>query len=250
MAVEGRSFKIDFGHEIASGKPALALEKVDLRKYATIYLLNVPDFTPKQVKALESYVNDGGGVAFFLGPLVSLDLYNKELYKAGKGIFPAPLKELYPARELPALEKKGGDSYDLLIRDDKFGSMDQVPIFGEFLKEPSHRMPLQDLPIRRYFKVDRNAWSSRKKAREVVATITGKGLELGQPWLELQIEGEEKANRYKLEGPLARLDIARLAIGSRHSWVLLDDGISGMDAPTTGKQMADPIFELATLPNE
>lgn len=69
------------------------LEKPDLRKYASIFLLNVPGVTEAGAKALETYVREGGGVGFFLGPNVKPVEYNKWLYNDGAGVFPVPLPE-------------------------------------------------------------------------------------------------------------------------------------------------------------
>ncbi len=172
-SLKSHKFHIEFADEISPNKLTEALEKVDLRKYAGIYLLNVPELTPKQVTILENYVNDGGGVAFFLGPLVKADHYNKALYREGKGLFPAPLKApfYFPKEGEPALEPKGADTFHLLIREDKFGNMGNVPIFGEFLRDPAFRLPLYDMPIRRYFQVDRARWKQEPERVFELATL-------------------------------------------------------------------------------
>ncbi|HEY2784912.1 MAG TPA: BatA domain-containing protein [Fimbriiglobus sp.] len=69
------------------------LEKPDLRKYSSIFLLNVPAVTEAGAKGLETYVREGGGVGFFLGPNVKPAEYNKWLYNDGAGVFPVPLPE-------------------------------------------------------------------------------------------------------------------------------------------------------------
>src|SRR5262245_59572070 len=69
------------------------LEKPDLRRFASVFLLNVPQVTEAGAKALETYVKEGGGVGFFLGPNVKPLEYNKWLYNDGNGVFPVPLPE-------------------------------------------------------------------------------------------------------------------------------------------------------------
>jgi hypothetical protein len=73
-----------------AGTPDM-LEKQDLRQYSSIYLLNVPQLTTAQVKNLERYVKEGGGVGIFLGPDVRSQNYNTEMYRDGEGFFPVPL---------------------------------------------------------------------------------------------------------------------------------------------------------------
>src|SRR5262249_15214129 len=69
------------------------LEQPNLDRYASIFLLNVPQISDKGVRNLESYARGGGSVAFFLGERVNADRYNERLYANGKGIFPAPLAD-------------------------------------------------------------------------------------------------------------------------------------------------------------
>ncbi len=62
-----------------------------LDKYAAIFLTNVERLDPAEIDALEAYARAGGGVAFFVGERVRGDVYNRELYRDGQGIFPLPL---------------------------------------------------------------------------------------------------------------------------------------------------------------
>ena len=65
------------GYELVSGSPA-DLEKPDLHKYPSIYLLNVRELSDKALRNLEEYVRQGGSVAFFLGERVNPEFYNQE----------------------------------------------------------------------------------------------------------------------------------------------------------------------------
>src|SRR5262245_20804139 len=67
------------------------LEKLDLRQFSSIYLLNVPSLTENQVKRLEGYVREGGGVGVFLGKDVRPQIYNAEMYREGAGFMPVQL---------------------------------------------------------------------------------------------------------------------------------------------------------------
>jgi hypothetical protein len=137
--------------------PAAALERDDLAGFGAVILLNVKELNAKQLANLESFSRAGGGVLFFLGPLVNSDYYNKHLYRAGKGLFPVPLeKSYYPPFNAPELKDSDLDDYDLLLRDDLFPA--RYPIFGEIFEDPSLRQCLKNLPVRRYFKAPRKDW--------------------------------------------------------------------------------------------
>ncbi len=74
-------------------EPASFLEDVDrLSEQAAVCLLDVPRLSDGQLAALEVYVNNGGGLAFFIGPDTDRSFYNGQLYRNGAGLFPAPLK--------------------------------------------------------------------------------------------------------------------------------------------------------------
>jgi hypothetical protein len=163
ISVPGKSYDIVFGDELAPGNataPTKVLERADLNKFPTIFMLNVNSLTPKQTTNLENYVREGGGVAFFMGPLVNAKWYNDKLYKDGKGMFPAPLRpEFYPAPNDKELEAKGASDTDqLIIREEKFATPVQTPIFGAMFADPKNKQPLRALTIRRYFKVAEGLW--------------------------------------------------------------------------------------------
>jgi hypothetical protein len=150
-------YKIVHGHELVGGDARKALASPDLEKYQTIILMNVPSLTDEQLARLEKYVRDGGGVAFFLGPKVREDAnvgyYNKFLYADGQGLFPVPLEnETIPPRDDKKELERSSKQFQLLLRGDQFGSDEQVPIFGEFLKQKkSQKDWLKHLPVKRYF---------------------------------------------------------------------------------------------------
>lgn len=63
----------------------------DLSKEAAIVLMDVATLKDDELAALEKYVENGGGVAWFVGSQTNRDFYNERLYRDGKGLFPAPL---------------------------------------------------------------------------------------------------------------------------------------------------------------
>jgi hypothetical protein len=173
MSVPGASYEVVHGDELSGGGPTKVLERSNLLQYPTIFILNVRELTtPKQLANLENYVREGGGVAFFLGPNVLADYYNKNLYKKGKGLFPVPLKETYyPDSEAPPRKPEVTGEDQLLLRDSQYSSLEQFPIFGAVVPEPKFRDFLKDLPIKRYFKVPRSEWRPEPNQVEELATL-------------------------------------------------------------------------------
>jgi hypothetical protein len=64
----------------------------DLTPYDCVFLCDVKQFTPAEVRRLETHLRRGGGAVFCLGPHVDPGAYNDLLYKNGAGILPANLK--------------------------------------------------------------------------------------------------------------------------------------------------------------
>jgi len=67
-------------------------DREQLSEQAAVCLLDVPRLADDELSALESYVREGGGVAFFVGAETERSFYNDRLYRNGEGLFPAPLK--------------------------------------------------------------------------------------------------------------------------------------------------------------
>jgi hypothetical protein len=157
------------GYEITQGEPRL-LERPNLGDYASIFLLNVPRLNEKQEKALEAYVRDGGGAAFFMGPLVSPQYYTKNLYNKGKGVFPVPLAEQY----FPLGEAERAADFNveqILLRREQFVNAFKFPIFGQVFREEKDQEVLRFLPIKRYWPVPRDQWQPTPGQTEELATL-------------------------------------------------------------------------------
>jgi len=71
--------------------PSFLRQHDQLQKFAAICLLDVPRLDESEVEALEAYVQQGGGLAWFLGPRVQRPFYNERLYRDGTGLLPVPL---------------------------------------------------------------------------------------------------------------------------------------------------------------
>jgi hypothetical protein len=137
------------------------LQKANLDRYASIYLLNVREISTKARESLESYVRAGGSVAFFMGDLVRPDQYNKELYRDGKGIFPVPLAD----RPSPELEPNLADlQLKIFVRNET------NPIFFD-VWQPKLRTFFDFLPIRRYYPVPRRIWHPEPGRVEELVTL-------------------------------------------------------------------------------
>lgn len=63
----------------------------DLAPYDCVFLCDLKQLTEAETRRLEMHLRSGGGVVFSLGPQVDLELYNRVLYRGGKGVLPARL---------------------------------------------------------------------------------------------------------------------------------------------------------------
>jgi hypothetical protein len=193
VSVPGASYQVVMGEEIGGGNALKALERPDLNKFPTIFLLNVPSLNEKQTVALENYVRAGGGVAFFLGDQVLSKDYNRLLYKDGNGVFPAPLKSaFFPKVDDPPLPPKGGDTFQMIVRDEKFPDPRLVPIFGAIFEEPKQREPLRNLPMHRYWPIARNQWKPEPGRVVELATLPNdaSATDFGKELMDIIQDGE------------------------------------------------------------
>ena len=68
------------------------LRRHPLERFQSICLVNVPELAPDVVRLLEQYVQQGGGLIWFLGDQSRPAFYNDKLFRAdGRGLFPARL---------------------------------------------------------------------------------------------------------------------------------------------------------------
>ncbi|MCA9233862.1 MAG: BatA domain-containing protein [Planctomycetales bacterium] len=111
-------------------EPASFLRKYEqLARFAAIFLLDLPRIDEAEVAALEDYVRRGGGLAIFVGPQTGRDFFNRQLYRDGEGLAPAPL-----------------DVPTQLLRDAEPGVADVVvsdhPVFRVFAGQRNGFLPL------------------------------------------------------------------------------------------------------------
>lgn len=207
------------------------LNKPTLGEYPSIILLNVnaKDIGDKGIKNLERYVQEGGGVAFFMGPKVQPGEYNRLLWRDGQGMFPAPL-------EARPTEAKGDPGEKLMraltqqpsiyIRDE------QHPMFAELYKEDKERQINKFFPylsIDKYYGVQRGRWSRTPNQDELI-TLPNRGA------LE-SYKGEARSliDDMKKRGQDDKNKTYRPSL-DRH-WTTIRNGLGGQ---------YDHLFQLAT----
>jgi hypothetical protein len=71
--------------------PSYLRKHEELPRFAAICLLDVPRLDEAEAAALEKYVQDGGGLAIFVGSQTQPRFYNERLYRNGDGLLPTPL---------------------------------------------------------------------------------------------------------------------------------------------------------------
>jgi hypothetical protein len=119
-----------------------ALASLDLATFDCIFMLDVERLDASEVAAVEDYVRAGGGIVFFTGPRTRAEIVNQTLYRAGAGVFPAPLAgsvDLLPdpagagapdlvAEEHPAVAVLSGQRNPLLdaVRVERFTAVERT----------------------------------------------------------------------------------------------------------------------------
>jgi hypothetical protein len=153
------------------------LDSLDLSvgRFSAVYLFNVPSLSEKAVKRLETYVEEGGQVAVFVGDKVQAPVYNKLLYAKGKGIFPAPLAAKPATRPSgdELMDRLFEGQYQVLLRDYRH------PVFSDVANEGGREL-FRFLIIAQYWPTEpRSEWKADGiKVRELM-TLPNRG-EMGE----------------------------------------------------------------------
>lgn len=97
----------------------------ELSRYSTIVLMNLPRLDQRAIENLESFVQNGGGLALVFGDLVTDNdylNYNRDWYREGKGLLPVPLVGPVPlaagGEEATDLLAESHPIFELLLRGD------------------------------------------------------------------------------------------------------------------------------------
>lgn len=115
-----------------------------LADYRVIYLLDVPRLDDRAIENLESYVMQGGGLAFFMGPNVDYAFYNRQLYKEGIGLMPLPIEgeEFLPAESQennPDIEIEDHPVFDVFLGERN--PLIRLVTISQFLQPPATWTP-------------------------------------------------------------------------------------------------------------
>ena len=139
----------------------------ELARFAAIYLLNVESMDEKGIRALERYVDHGGGLAVFAGDNVDPAFLN-DWYDDGEGLFPIPVRG-------PRDHVRGDpDVPDLQAIDH--------PIFRVLIDEGGKNRPLaRRIRIRQYLGIDPDVQLEDLPQAKVLATLpTGDPVVVGR----------------------------------------------------------------------
>lgn len=127
----------------------LSLQPLD--NFQSIYLLNVERLERSAMAALDSYVKEGGGLAFFLGERTNIRFYNDELYHEGQGLFPAPLAgpgQLLVDRLQTAPDLEVTDHPIFKIFSGQRNSFISTVLVEQYLATTKNWRPAADSPVR------------------------------------------------------------------------------------------------------
>ncbi len=128
-----------------------------LEHFAAVYLLDVPRLDDASVQKLEQFVQNGGGLAIFLGPQVDPRFYTERLYRNGSGLSPVPLEQ----QELMPPEDAGTPDVNVDLVDH--------PIFRDLL---SGRNPLVRLiRVERFFAPPANWKPPEESTARIIAQL-------------------------------------------------------------------------------
>ena len=132
-------------------------EAETLSQYDVIYLLDIDALDDAAVRALKSFCQAGGGLAYFLGPKSSVTFYNT-LFGSGDGIFPVELEQTVDVEEDPQ-----STSADFLPLDH--------PIFAPVLHQKTSLLDLVD--VEKTIVPTREWLLSPPANARVIATVRG-----------------------------------------------------------------------------
>lgn len=214
--------------EIVNGDSG-KLDRIDLRPFSAVYLMNVPSLGDAAVKNLEKYVSGGGGVGVFLGPNVNPPDYNAKFYRGSGGFFPVPLQDKPKVLTLEQFLLRGASfTKRLLLRapENRFHpALRRIYLDdrGEPLKNDGVEPFFNVVNIDAHWPVPRRgAWREDKRVQELyclqnnapIADFEAKAVELVNLIRKQYNEPKfEKARKY-LDGPEGLLEKVRRVTGA------------------------------------
>ncbi|MCA9036436.1 MAG: VWA domain-containing protein [Planctomycetaceae bacterium] len=106
----------------ADVRTSQSLTSLDLNSYDCIYLLNIRDLAADAVRLLASYVDSGGGIAWFPDEQANIDWYNTSLREPGVELFPLTLGSI---GEVSSATNQNASVFQSLV-------FEQHPIFAVY----------------------------------------------------------------------------------------------------------------------
>ena len=167
-----------------------------LSEFASICLLNVPRLDATEVEALQNYVDQGGGLAIFLGSQVQREFYNESLYRDGTGLLPVILD--VPTQLLSASART---SSDIVVS--------EHPLFRVFRDERNSFLEMVSVNL--YYGIDREWEPPANGETRVLAELRN-----GAPYI---IEKEFGEGRVLLQ--LSKLSPKGTRIGAWSNWSVI-----------------------------
>ncbi len=193
-----------------------ALDRRDLREFSTIFLLNVPQLSESQVRKLEAYIAEGGGVGVFLGPRVNKDAYTRLMFRDGQGFFPVELRDdpVPPPTEEQKLLRTLTLNKRVLVRE--VAARQHPAIVGLYTNERGDPEKAQDIErffyfvaIDQYWPVSRLSWKARddRSVQELFCLPNHRPLAHYEPrFMELRRKVQERYAEPKFEPFRALVD--------------------------------------------
>jgi hypothetical protein len=156
-------------------KPVLDNKLDNLADYEAIFLANVPTFTDQQIKKLQEYVLNGGGLFFALGDKVNANHYNGKLFANGQGLLPV---------SLGAVKEKDPDTKEELQVTDASLNAPWLSRFksqydGGFVDTRYNQRWLMTVPKKK-----------AGKSSDLAAPVVSASLNTGDPFLVTQKQGQ------------------------------------------------------------
>lgn len=168
-------------------------KREELAKFSTIYLLNLERLDASEIEALEQYVEQGGGLAFFLGEQSRREFFNEALYRDGEGLFPVPLQlptDLLPDRVHRAPDIQASDH----------------PIFKTLLA--MRHNPLDEVLVQRYYTTPSTWQPPRDSTVQVIAELRN-----GAPLVV-----EKKYGQGRVVAFLTKASPLQTSLGTWNNW--------------------------------
>ena len=176
-------------------QPSFLADVERLNQQAAVCLLDVAHLNDDELSALENYVGNGGGVAFFVGATTDRAFYNDRLYKNGAGLFPAPLK-------LPTqlLDREGESTPDVEVA--------QHPLFQILAGRRNGFLPLLMVD---YFYALQDGWQLPSDgSTQVIAKLRN----------EAPLVIEKKFGKGRVVAQLTKLSTGETPLGRWTNWAL------------------------------